>query len=66
LGAGWKTWDVGAKDEEGEAIKEAAKKKRKEEGIEKSKKTRTKKAEETQMTWEEEQRDRILNPDKYK
>ncbi len=40
LGAGWKTWDVGAKDEEGEAIKEAAKKKRKEEGIEKGKVTR--------------------------
>jgi len=42
LGLGWKTWDVGAIDEEGEAIKEAAKKKRKEAGVEKAKETRTK------------------------
>ena len=42
LGLGWKTWDVGAKDEEGEAIKEAAKKKRKEAGVEKAKETRAK------------------------
>ena len=40
LGFGWKTWDVGAKDEEGEAIKEAAKDKRKKAGVEKAKKTR--------------------------
>ena len=40
LGLGWKTWDVGAVDEEGEAIKEEAKAKRKKEGIEKAKKTR--------------------------
>jgi hypothetical protein len=40
LGAGWKTWDVGVPDEEGDAIKEAAQKKRKEEGVEKAKKTR--------------------------
>ena len=42
LGLGWKTWDVGAKDEEGEAIKEAAKKKRKEAGVEKARETRKK------------------------
>jgi len=42
LALGWKTWDVGARDEEGEAIKEAGKKKRKEEGILKAKETRRK------------------------
>ena len=42
LGFGWKTWDVGAKDEEGEAIKAAAKEKRKKAGVEKAKETRKK------------------------
>ncbi len=47
LGLGWKTWDVGAIEENAEAIKEAAKEKRKAEGIEKAKETRAdKKAEE--------------------
>ena len=42
LGLGWKTWDVGAIEENAEAIKEAAKKKRKEAGVEKAKETRLK------------------------
>ena len=42
LGLGWKTWDVGAIEENAEAIKEAAKKKRKEAGVEKAKETRAK------------------------
>ena len=40
LGLGWKTWDVGAIEENAEAIKEAAKKERKEAGVEKAKETR--------------------------
>ena len=40
LGLGWKTWDVGAKNEEHDLIKIEAKAKRKEEGIEKGKATR--------------------------
>jgi protein involved in ribonucleotide reduction len=40
LGLGWKTWDVGAIDEEAEEIKAEAKRIRKEEGIKKAKKTR--------------------------
>jgi len=40
LALGWKTWDVGAEDEEGNLIKAAGKEKRKQEGIEKAKKTR--------------------------
>ena len=43
LGLGWKTWDVGAKEENAEAIKEAAKKERKEAGVEKAKETRAEK-----------------------
>ena len=47
LALGWKTWDVGAIEENAEAIKAAAKKERKEAGKEKSKETRrSKKAEE--------------------
>jgi len=42
LALGWKTWDVGAIEENAEAIKAAAKKERKEAGVEKAKKTRTK------------------------
>jgi len=42
LALGWKTWDVGAKNEEHDLIKTQAKAKRKEEGIKKSKKTRKK------------------------
>jgi chloramphenicol 3-O-phosphotransferase len=45
LGFGWKTWDVGAKNEEHDLIKIEAKAKRKEEGIEKAKKTRKEKKE---------------------
>ena len=40
LGFGWKTWDVGAKNEEHDLIKTEAKAKRKVEGKAKSKKTR--------------------------
>ena len=42
LGLGWKTWDVGAIEENAEAIKEAAKKERKEAGAKKAKETRAK------------------------
>ncbi len=42
LALGWKTWDVGAKNEEHDLIKIEAKKKRKEEGKIKSKETRKK------------------------
>ena len=40
LALGWKTWDVNAKDEEGDIIKAEGKAKRKKEGIEKAKQTR--------------------------
>ena len=40
LAAGWRTWNVGAKNEEFDLIKAEAAGKRKEEGIEKSKETR--------------------------
>jgi len=40
LALGWKTWDVGAVDEEGQAIKEEGKARRKQEGIQKAKETR--------------------------
>ena len=40
LALGWKTWDVGAIEENAEAIKEAAKKERKAAGVEKAKETR--------------------------
>ena len=43
LGLGWKTWDVGAKEENAEAIKEAAKKERREAGTKKAKETRAEK-----------------------
>jgi len=51
LGAGWKTWDVGVKNEINEKIKEAAKERRKEEGVIKAKETRkaNKKAKEEQI-----------------
>jgi chloramphenicol 3-O-phosphotransferase len=41
LALGWKTWDVGAKNEENDLIKTEAKAKRKEEGKAKAKKTRS-------------------------
>jgi hypothetical protein len=44
LGLGWKTWDVRAKDELGEAIRSEAKEKRKEEGKKKAAETRKRKA----------------------
>lgn len=40
LGLGWKTWDVGALNEEHDLIKAGAKEVRKKEGVEKAKKTR--------------------------
>ena len=42
LGLGWKTWDVGAKNEEHDLIKIESKAKRKEEGKAKAKETRKK------------------------
>ena len=42
LALGWKTWDVGAKNEEHDLIKTEAKAKRKKEGVEKAKETRSK------------------------
>ena len=45
LAFGWKTWDVGAKNEEHDLIKTEAKAKRKEEGKAKAKETRKKKKE---------------------
>jgi len=45
LGLGWKTWDVGAKNEEHDLIKMEAKAERKEQGKVKAKKTRERKKE---------------------
>ena len=45
LAMGWKTWDVGAKNEEHDLIIQQAKEKRKEEGKKKAKETREKKKE---------------------
>ena len=62
LALGWKTWDVGAKNEEHDLIKTEAKAKRKEEGKAKAKKTREdKKKKETNTAM-----DRLMNPGKYK
>jgi hypothetical protein len=62
LALGWKTWDVGAKNEEHDLIKAGAKEQRKEEGKAKAKKTRDdKKKKETDTAM-----DRLMNPDKYK
>jgi len=62
LALGWKTWDVGAKNEENDLIKAEAKAKRKEEGKARAKKTRDdKKKKETNTAM-----DRLMNPDKYK
>ena len=46
LGAGWKTWDVGVKNEVNEEIKEEAKVRRKEEGVIKAAETRKRKKQE--------------------
>lgn len=46
LALGWKTWDVGVRNEEADLIKAAAKERRKEEGIKKAKETRAKTSEE--------------------
>lgn len=55
LSLGWKTWDVGAKNEEHDLIKQEAKQKRKEEGKVKAKKTREenkkKKANKMEADW---------------
>lgn len=45
LALGWKTWDVGARNEEADLIKQEAKEARKQEGIRKAKETRRKNAE---------------------
>ena len=52
LALGWKTWDVGAKNEEHDLIKTEAKAKRKEEGKAKAKETRRKKREEKEKNKE--------------
>ena len=59
LALGWKTWDVGAIEENAEAIKAAAKKKRKEAGTKKAKETRRKKAKKLEQKKEQE---RINDP----
>ena len=66
LALGWKTWDVGAKNEEHDLIKAEAKARRKEEGKIKAKKTRESKKKQKQDNWEAEQMDRLMNPNKYK
>jgi hypothetical protein len=66
LALGWKTWDVGAKNEEHDLIKAEAKARRKEEGKIKAKKTRESKKQQKQDNWEAEQMDRLMNPGKYK
>ena len=52
LALGWKTWDVGAIEENAEAIKEAAKKERKEAGAKKAKETRAEKKREKQEAYD--------------
>ena len=53
LALGWKTWDVGAIEENAEAIKAAAKKERKEAGTKKAKETRAEKEAQEQAFIEE-------------
>ena len=53
LALGWKTWDVGAIEENAEAIKEAAKKERKKAGVEKAKQTRADKKAQEKLDFEE-------------
>jgi hypothetical protein len=53
LAFGWKTWDVGALNEEGDLIKAAAKVKRKEAGAEKAKATRESKKANEKIEFEE-------------
>ena len=45
LALGWKTWDVGVRNEEADLIKAEAQERRKKEGVEKAKETRRKKKE---------------------
>jgi len=52
LALGWKTWDVGAIEENAEAIKAAAKKERKEAGTKKAKETRARKSREKQEAYD--------------
>jgi hypothetical protein len=61
LALGWKTWDVGAIDEEGDAIKAAGKEKRKKEGVEKAKETRRKNKENKKTTDEEDLINELFN-----
>jgi hypothetical protein len=49
LALGWKTWDVGVKNEEHDLIETLAKEKRKEEGIKKAAETRRKKKEKREI-----------------
>ena len=51
LALGWKTWDVGARNEEADVIKAEAKEKRKEEGKEKAKRTREEKKAKEEAEW---------------
>jgi shikimate kinase len=68
LALGWKTWDVGAKNEEHDQIKVEGKEKRKEEGKAKAKKTREdkkkKEKEEMQLRFEEFVKKELLEKEK--
>ena len=68
LAMGWKTWDVGAKNEEHDLLKVIGKEQRKIEGKAKAKATREankKKSNTDKLTWAQEQEDRLMNPGKY-
>jgi hypothetical protein len=68
LALGWKTWDVGAKNEEHDQIKVEGKEKRKEEGKAKAKKTREdkkkKEKEKMQLEFEEFVKKELLEKEK--
>jgi hypothetical protein len=69
LALGWKTWDVGARNEEADLIKAAGKEKRKKEGIEKAKKTRSQTKAEKDAAWKKlspSERTRILQEEANK
>ena len=70
LALGWKTWDVGAKNEEHDLIKIEAKEQRKEEGKAKAKETRKKKKEKEtkamQLRFEEYQKQVLLEQEAEK
>ena len=51
LALGWKTWDVGVRNEEADLIKSEAKERRKEEGKKKAAETRRKTKEKKEAEW---------------